>query len=421
MKALLAELSRDAWLTYRESRARSLLPDVREIVDAVRAGGDGALRDLTLRFDQVDLTGRRLRVAKGEIAAAARSAPSAVRADLEAAYRRLLSFHAALEVDAYATSTQGVRARLELEPLRRVGIYAPAGRAPLVSSVLMIAAAARAAGVGQIALASPPGPGGDLSPYILLAAEVAGIEEIYRVGGAQSIAAFAFGTDEIAAVDKIAGPGNRYVAAAKREVYGAVDVDLVAGPSEVLVIADGAADPDLIAADLLAQAEHDPDAEVALLALEDGLVEAVRQEITSQGRGYAVALESLSHATACHEPRLAEAIAAADAWAAEHLELQVRDPSPFIGAVRAGSIFVGAKAPTALGDYVAGPSHVLPTGQGARAFSGLTKLHFLRTFTVTEVDRVDRDLYHLARRLAELEGLPLHARSLQLRVDRKWS
>ncbi|EQD48125.1 histidinol dehydrogenase, partial [mine drainage metagenome] len=175
--------------------------------------------------------------------------------------------------------SDGVRARLEVQPLRRVGIYAPAGRAPLLSSVLMIAAAARAAGVGEIALASPPGPGGDVSPYILLAADVAGVDEIYRIGGAQAIAAFAYGSDEIPAVDKIAGPGNRYVAAAKREVYGAVDVDLVAGPSEVLVVADFTAEPEIVAADLLAQAEHDPDAEVALLALTDGVVGAVRAEL----------------------------------------------------------------------------------------------------------------------------------------------
>lgn len=413
---MLDELRPEEWLAERGRRARSVLPDVREIVRAVEAEGDTALRALSLRYDGVDLRDIALRVSSAEGEAARAEVPTTLRSDMEAAYRRLLDFHGRLEVRPYAAPPSlGVRARLELQPLRRVGLYAPAGRAPLFSSVLMVAAAARAAGVGEIALVSPPGPGGAVSPYILAAAEIAGIDEVYRIGGAQAIAALALGTDEVRAVDKIAGPGSRWVAAAKREVYGRVDVDLVAGPSELLVVADRSCDPGLAAADLLAQAEHDPDAEVALLALEDGVIGAVRREMERQTAAGAPP-ESLRHAGACLVRDIGAAMAAADAWAAEHLELHVRDADPWTRAVRAGSVFIGAHAPTALGDYVAGPSHVLPTGGSARVLSGLTKLHFLRSFTVTEVERVDPDLFSLAERLATAEGLPLHAGSLRLRL-----
>ena len=394
-----------------------MLPNVDAIIQAVQEQGDRAVRALTRTYDGVDLEGVPLLVSAQEREAATASLPQAVRTDLETAYTRLLSFHTALDLPAYAMPPErGLRLRLEVSPLRRVAIYAPAGRAPLFSSVLMVAAAARAAGVAEIAIASPPGPRGAVSPYILLAAEIAGISEIYRVGGAQAIAALAFGTQEISRVDKIAGPGNRYVAAAKKAVYGTVDVDLVAGPSEILVVAEDPHDAPFIAADLLAQAEHDPDAEVALLALRDGVVEAVAQELAAGATASKVAQESLAHATALFEPDRLQAIAAADAWAAEHLELLVADPAPWIQGVRAGSVFVGANTPTALGDYAAGPTHVLPTSQSARALSGLTKLHFLRTFSVTEATEVDPDLFSLAARLAELEGLPLHARSLTLRA-----
>ncbi len=415
---LLELLEREEWLRRRELRARSVLPDVSGIVTAVRDRGDQAVRELTLRYDGVDLRDRPLRVTEEEMRAAGERARKAQRGDLERAYRRLLDFHAAVEVTAGDPQVSGgVRLSLLTQPLRRVAIYAPAGRAPLFSSVLMAAAAARAAGVGEIALASPPGPDGAVSPLVLLAADITGIREVYRVGGAQAIAALAFGTEEIPAVDKIAGPGNRYVAAAKQAVYGTVDVDLIAGPSELLVVADAWADPRLIAADLLAQAEHDPDAEVALLALGPRLVPAVVRELEAALPASGPARDSLAHASALVEPDVAKAIAAADAWAAEHLELHVADWGPWIRSVRAGSVFVGARTPTALGDYAAGPTHILPTGRSTRSLSGLSKLHFLRTFSVTQVEEVDPELFGLAERLAEMEGLPEHARSLRLRAQ----
>lgn len=414
---LLPCLDREEWLRRRIRRAQSVLPDVRDLIAAVRDQGDSAVRALTLRYDQVDLEGIPLRVSEQERAQAALAVPAALRKDLEATYRRLLAFHTALELPAYELPpSAGVRLRLITQPLRRVAIYAPAGRAPLFSSVLMVAAAARAAGVEDLVLASPPGPAGAVSAHILLAADVVGIKEIYRVGGAQAIAALTFGTKEIRPADKIAGPGNRYVAAAKKAVYGEVDVDLVAGPSELLVVADAKADPKLIAADLLAQAEHDPEAEVALLALADGLIEEVAREIAAGLPAFGPARESLAHASACVESDLELAMQAADTWAPEHLELHVHPPDLWIQNVRAGSIFVGGNSPTALGDYAAGPTHVLPTGRTARALSGLSKIHFLRTFSVTEVDEVDQELFRLAARLARYEGLPLHARSLDLRV-----
>lgn len=415
---LLELLEREEWLRRRELRARSVLPDVSGIVTAVRDRGDQAVRELTLRYDGVDLRDQPLRVTEEEMRAAGERARKAQRGDLERAYRRLLDFHAAVEVTAGDPQVSGgVRLSLLTQPLRRVAIYAPAGRAPLFSSVLMAAAAARAAGVGEIALASPPGPDGAVSPLVLLAADITGIREVYRVGGAQAIAALAFGTEEIPAVDKIAGPGNRYVAAAKQAVYGTVDVDLIAGPSELLVVADAWADPRLIAADLLAQAEHDPDAEVALLALGPRLVPAVVRELEAALPASGPARDSLAHASALVEPDVAKAIATADAWAAEHLELHVADWGPWIRSVRAGSVFVGARTPTALGDYAAGPTHILPTGRSTRSLSGLSKLHFLRTFSVTQVEEVDPELFGLAERLAEMEGLPEHARSLRLRAQ----
>ena len=273
-------------------------------------------------------------------------------------------------------------------------------RTTLRLGLLQAVARNLARGVGEIALASPPGPQGAGSPFVLLAADITGIREVYRVGGAQAIAALAFGTEEIPAVDKIAGPGNRYVAAAKQAVYGTVDVDLIAGPSELLVVADAQADPRLIAADLLAQAEHDPDAEVALLALGPKLVPAVVRELEAALPASGPARESLAHASALVEPDVAKAIEAADAWAAEHLELHVADWGPWIRGVRAGSVFVGARTPTALGDYAAGPTHILPTGRSARFLSGLSKLHFLRTFSVTQVEEVDPELFGLAETLA---------------------
>ncbi len=379
---MLKELQPKDFIAGRRIRARSVLPDVRDIVASVAAQGDDALRAFSLRYDSVDLGDGPLRVPVAAVQAAPGRVAATLVGDMEVAYRRLLDFHRQLEVRPNtAPASRGVRARVEFQPIRRVGLYAPAGRAPLFSTVLMVAAAARAAGVGEIAIASPPGPDGEVSPYILTAAHVAGITEVYRIGGAQAIAALAFGTQEVRAVDKIAGPGSRWVAAAKREVYGVVDVDLVAGPSELLVVADGSADPALVAMDLLAQAEHDPHAEVALLALAEGITQTVRREVLREV-GEEGLPASLGHADACLERDVSAAIGVADAWAPEHLGLHVRDPGVWIGAVRAGSVFVGGMTPTALGDYVAGPSHVLPTGGSARALSGLTKLHFLRSFTV---------------------------------------
>ncbi len=395
---------------------------VRPILADVRARGVAAILDYAKRFDGVDLKEDDLRVSAAEIdEAVAACAPDVLRA-LESAAERIALFHERLRPrDETFIDAQGVTLGWRWTPVDAAGLYAPGGRAAYPSAVLMNAVPARVAGVSRLAMMTPPGRLLD-NPAILAAARIAGVTEVWRVGGAQAIAALAFGAGPIAACDVVVGPGNAYVAAAKKLVFGDVGVDSIAGPSEVFIVADGSVDPRWIAADLLAQAEHDPDAQSVLFtadaAFADAVAAAVEDDL-SAGRAGASARASwdgfgtivlLSHTN--------EAAALIDMAAPEHVQLALADPAPLAAKIRhAGALFLGAHAPEALGDYVAGPNHVLPTGRRARFASGLSTLTFMKRTTIIGASLGGvRAIGDAAARLADAEGLPAHARSVRLRL-----
>ncbi len=391
---------------------------VRAIVGDVLARGDRAVREYTERFDgraPDPATGSyELSAARWDAADAAVD-PEVARA-LERAAERIAAFHAPQRRDGY--EIDGGALALRVVPLDRVGIYAPGGTARYPSSVLMAAVPARIAGVGQIILATP-----GASPETLHAARLAGVHRVFEIGGAQAIAALAHGTESVPRVDKIVGPGNQWVAAAKRLVYGQVDIDSVAGPSEVLIVADATANPAWIAADLLAQAEHDTEAHPVLVVLDEALADAVDRELTSQLADLpraAIAQTSLARHGACVVVSgIDEAMALVDDYAPEHLELAVAGAAELAGRVRhAGAIFVGSHSPEAAGDYLAGPNHVLPTGGCARYASPLGVYDFVKHISVIRWSREDlaghwRDI----ARLAEVEGLDAHGRSVAIRFE----
>ena len=412
----------DALLDERRGVAADVDREAAAIVEAVRAGGDAALLDYTARFDRLALTPDTIRLAADEAAALAAAAPETVRNALRQAAARIEAFHARLmPADLDYRDAEGVRLGARWRPLDAVGLYVPGGTAAYPSTVLMNAIPARVAGVGRIAMVVPA-PDGVLDPTVMAAAEIAGVTEVYRVGGAQAVAALAHGTETIAAVDKIVGPGNAYVAAAKRLVFGTVGIDMIAGPSEILVVADNANDPGWIAADLLSQAEHDGDAQAILMTddaafaarVEDAvaayLAELPRTEIASASwrrHGAVIVLRALDEA-----PPLI------DRLAPEHLELAVAAPGPLADAVTsAGAIFLGRHTPEAIGDYVAGPNHVLPTARSARFSSGLSPLDFLKRTTFVGCDAASlARIGPAAVTLAEAEGLHAHALSVALRL-----
>jgi histidinol dehydrogenase len=392
----------------------AIVQRVAAILDAVRAGGDAALLDFTERFDGVRLTADGLAVTAAEFAAAReRLGPAAVGA-LEYAAGRIERFHrTSLPTSWSMRDEHGSRLGQEIRPLGRVGIYVPGGRAAYPSTVLMTAIPARVAGVAEIVLVSPPGRDGSLNPAVLAAAGRAGVTEAYRVGGAQAVGALAYGTRTIRRVDKIVGPGNIYVALAKARVFGDVGIDMLAGPSEILVIADETADPVFVAADLLAQAEHDPLARSVLLTpsarLLDGVACEVEVQLTALPRR-SIAAEALAgHGALVRTASLDEAVGLANDLAPEHLELQVADPEALLARVRnAGAVFLGRATPEVVGDYVAGPNHVLPTGGTARFASALGTEDFVKRLSVIEysADGLAAAWPHLAElsRLEELEG-----------------
>jgi histidinol dehydrogenase len=395
---------------------------VAAIVEAVRAEGLSAVLRYTRRFDGVDLDETSLRVSEEEIARGAAACPAPVREALGFAARRIRDYHQRLApADGAFTDEAGVELGWRWTPLDAVGIYVPGGRAAYPSTVLMNAVPAGVAGVARIAMVTPPGR---LEPAVLAAAVEADVHEIWRVGGAQGVAALAFGAGPIRPVDKIVGPGNAYVTAAKRRVYGAVGIDSLAGPSEIVVVADGDNDPDWIAADLLSQAEHDPDAQSILITDDAGLADAVMAAVERQlaqlpTRDVAEAAWR-AHGAVIVAP-LSNAQGLIDRIAPEHLELATNDPERLAARVRhAGAIFLGRHAPEALGDYVAGPNHVLPTSGSARFSSGLSTTDFLKRTSIT---RCGADAFAAlagaAEILAEVEGLPAHARSLSIRLNRR--
>jgi len=401
--------------------ALSPLDLVRRILRDVRERGDEAVAEYARKLDGAALRPEAFRVTREEMDAAWRSAPEGFRQSLSRAAQNIRRFqeHVKTRAPAPLSNAEGGTVAVEYRPLARVGIYVPAG---LASTLLMTAVPAQVAGVPEIVVTTPCGPDGKPRAETLAAARVAGVSEVYRIGGVQAIAALAYGTKTIRRVDKIVGPGNLFVTLAKREVYGEVDLDLLAGPSEVLIIADGGADPRFVAADLLSQAEHDPAAAV-LLTPDEHVARETLAEIGKQ-------LPKLSREKAagnCIERYgflgvtrdLDQAVELANQFAPEHLELAVADPEALLPRIRsAGAVFLGQYAPEPVGDYLAGPSHVLPTGGTARFFSGLSVNDFLRSmsvirYTESALKKSVADIESLAR----AEGLDAHARAAGIRFD----
>ncbi|HEX8691722.1 MAG TPA: histidinol dehydrogenase [Longimicrobium sp.] len=402
-------------------------PELREavarIVADVAARGDAALVEYTRRFDNLDVsTGAQLRVGTEELERAAAAIDPALLQSLERAAENVRSFHERQREHGFVDwLPDGSLLGQKVAPLRRVGIYVPGGRAAYPSSVLMNAIPAAVAGVEEIAMASPA-PGGVVLDVVLAAAHVAGVTEVLRIGGAQAVAALAHGTESIARVDKIVGPGNKWVAEAKRQVFGRVDIDMVAGPSEILVIADESADLVHAAADLIGQAEHDPDAIAWLVTTSEALAAAVPAEIERLLRANPrreVARAALeANGAIVVVPDLEAAAQAADLRAPEHLELLVAEPLALAGRIRnAGAIFLGPNSPEPMGDYFAGPNHVLPTGGTARFASPLGVYHFVKRTSLIGYSR-ERLRAHAGDviRLAEAEGLHGHAEAVRVRL-----
>ncbi|PJG48263.1 histidinol dehydrogenase [Sphingobium sp. LB126] len=396
--------------------------DVTAILKRVRAEGDAALADYTSRFDRHDLNVSGWAVEPAECRKALDSLSTELRDALELAAARITAYHEKQKPqDSDSVDAAGVRLGARWSAVDAAGLYVPGGRAAYPSSLLMNVIPAKVAGVERIAMVTPT-PHGEINPLVLAAASIAGIEEVWRVGGAQAVAALAYGTERIRPVDVITGPGNAWVAEAKRQLYGVVGIDMVAGPSEIVVVADGKNDPDWIAADLLSQSEHDPTSQSILftddMAFADAVAAAVERRLPLLST-QAVATTSWNANGAIIVVRdLDEAMPLVDRLAAEHLELAVDDPDALFRQVRhAGSVFLGRMTPEAVGDYVAGPNHVLPTGRRARFSSGLSVLDFMKrtSFLSLTPESIDA-IGPAAVALAEAEGLPAHAASVALRL-----
>ena len=411
-------------LADRDKVVDDVSATVAAILAEVQARGDAAVIDYTKRFDRLTLAAGGLRFTPQEIERAAAEVPKATMVALDLAAIRIEAFHRRqMPADFRYEDDAGVALGLLWKPLDSVGLYVPGGRAAYPSSVLMNAIPARVAGVTRIAMVVPT-PDGVVNPLVLAAARRAGIGEIYRVGGAQAVAALAYGTAAIAAVDKIVGPGNAYVATAKRLVFGKVGIDSIAGPSEILVVADRENDAGWIAADLLSQAEHDPDAQSVLITDDgdflDRVLQAVEGHLKTLPKPDVARASWESHGAAILVDRLDRAPDLVDRLAPEHLELAVADPEALAKRIRhAGAIFLGRNTPEAIGDYVAGPNHVLPTSRTARFSSGLSVFDFLKRTTLVgcSADALAR-IRPAAVALAEAEGLHAHVRSVAVRLNR---
>jgi len=401
---------------------------VREIVAAVRAEGDAALLRYTERFDGVKLEPSGLKVTDGEIREAYGRVDDEFLAAIREAAANIRAFHEKQKRKSWMEpSPDGTLLGQIVRPLKRVGVYVPGGKAAYPSSVLMNVIPARVAGVPEIVMVTPPATGGEagINPYILVAAAEAGVKEIYRIGGAQAIAALAYGTETIAPVDKICGPGNIYVALAKREVYGAVDIDSIAGPSEIVVLADDTADPVYVAADLLSQAEHDEMASAVLVTPSAELARAVSDEVERQLADLpraAIARKSIDdYGAILTVESLDEGIAVVNRIAPEHLEIMTSDPMEVVGRIEnAGAIFLGPFSTEPVGDYFAGPNHILPTNGTARFASALGVDDFVKKSSVIRYSR-DALLAHGGKimALARREGLEAHARAVEVRLRKE--
>ncbi|KAB1075755.1 histidinol dehydrogenase [Methylobacterium planeticum] len=412
-------------LTVKREISEDVDETVRGIIAGVVAGGDVALVDYTRRLDRLGATfsEAHLRVAEAEIAEALDACPPEALAALKLAAERIEAFHRQqMPADHMATDSLGVSAGWRWTALESVGLYVPGGTASYPSSVLMNAVPARVAGVPRIVMVVPT-PEGVVNPLVLAAAHLSGVHEVYRVGGAQAVAALAYGTPTIAPVAKIVGPGNAWVAAAKRRVFGQVGIDMIAGPSEVLILADGHANPDWIAADLLAQAEHDAAAQSILITdspdLARAVEAAVERALTSLPRAAIARASWQDYGAIILVRTLEEAVPLVDRLAPEHLEIETLDAEALAAQVRnAGAIFLGAHTPEAIGDYVGGPNHVLPTARSARFSSGLGILDFMKRTTILRCDaEALRALGPAAIALGRSEGLEGHARSVAIRLN----
>jgi len=397
---------------------------VATIIADVRARGDAAVIALTARFDRLDLTPQTLAFSQAEIAAEVAKVSAEDRAALELAADRIHAYHARqLPRDESWTDPIGATLGWRWTPVSAAGLYVPGGTASYPSSVLMNAVPARVAGVKRLAICCPT-PGGVVNPLVLLAAQIAGVDTIYRIGGAQAIAAMAYGTETIAPVDKITGPGNAFVAAAKRRVFGRVGIDMIAGPSEILVIADAGNDPDWIALDLLSQAEHDASAQAILIttdaALGHAVAAAVARRLETLDRRAIAGASWAAHGAVITVEALDEAAALANRIAPEHLEIMTADPEALAALIpHAGAIFLGAFTPEAIGDYIGGPNHVLPTSRSARFSSGLSVMEFLKRTTLTRMTPAAlKAIGPAAERLAISESLQAHGLSVRARLDR---
>ncbi len=414
-----------ALLTAKRAEEEDVDAAVAAIIADVRARGDAAVLDYTARWDRLTLTAAQLRLSAAEIDAVADRAEPRALAALKIAAARIRAFHERqLPPDFSYTDDQGIGLGARWTPVQAAGLYVPGGTAAYPSSVLMNAIPAAVAGVKRLAMVVPT-PDGVMNPLVFAAARLAGVTEIYRIGGAQAVAALAYGTATIAPVDKITGPGNAFVAAAKRRVFGQVGIDMIAGPSEILVVADGANDPHWIAADLLSQAEHDPSAQSILItddaAFAEAAARAVEAELSGALREGTARASWDANGAIIVVRNLAEAVPLVDAIAPEHLELAVADPDALAARVsNAGAIFLGRHTPEAIGDYVAGPNHVLPTSRTARFASGLSVLDFMKRTTLVRCDAEGlAAIGPAALALAEAEGLAAHARSVAIRLNRR--
>jgi histidinol dehydrogenase len=421
-KALARIVSRGLAFTKKEHTA------VSRILDDVKARGDAAVVDYTRRFDAPNFSAKDMKASAREIAAATSSADRTFLRALTRATSQIEAFHRRqLRSGFISLERPGAMLGQLVQPVERVGVYVPGGqggKTPLVSSVLMGAIPARVAGVAKIVMATPPTGNGRINPHLLVAAQKAGVDEVYKVGGAWAIGALAFGTATIPKVDVVVGPGNLYVTLAKKIVAGTVGIDIIAGPSEILVVADDSADPEFIAADLLAQAEHDPRASAVLVTTSPALAAAVRVEVQRQlselGRAE-IARKSIGRFGAVFVVKdVPRAIDLSNRVAPEHLELHLRDPFSHLGEIRnAGAVFIGEHTPEPVGDYVAGPNHVLPTAGTARFASALSVDHFLKRTSVIHYSaaafrREAADIMCLA----DVEGLGAHANSIRVRLRR---
>ncbi len=397
---------------------------VRKIIRAVARRGDQALLEYTRRLDRFRLSANRLEVTRAERRGAWKKADPRVIAALKIAANRIRRFHERQVPKGWTLAEPGIKTGLRWTPLDKVGIYVPGGRASYPSTVLMNAIPARLAGVGEIIMATPA-PEGVINPVTLVAAEIAGVDRIFRIGGAQAVAAMAYGTKTIPRVDKIVGPGNVYVAEAKRQLFGTVGIDSIAGPSELVVIADDSANPVFVAADLVAQAEHDPEARPTLISPSAKMIRRVAREVERQvkriGRRAIAERAFRRHGTKIKVRNLAEACQRANQIAPEHLSLQVRNPKGLLKKIRhAGAIFLGPYSAVALGDYITGPNHVLPTAGTARFSSPLGVYDFMKATSVVEINPAGlKKLAPAADRLARSEGLTAHAKSVEVRLFRR--